>query len=353
VVPDGAPAAGAQGLTRAWRRHGRLWLLDDDVQFLGCVDGPQRGRRYGDDVDRDGALASRIAASHGLAGAPVVALSGLGSVNRVFTVGLGDDRSVVRFAIDPLRADEFATEAWCLEVASSHGLPSPETLASGTFCGVPYAIQRFVPHVALDAVGRSDLWQTLGRYARRINELPVPEDAPAGLFSRFGRDLPAAWQAHLAYNLAQLTGEDPLLSLGVYVREEQPRLRAMIAELAGTPMRCGLSHGDLAARNVLVSPDGALVLMDWGSATCGPVPYTDLLTLLRNHDQDDDPTAADLAAFGSGYGVDLGELEPTVDAVRRVSALDLVRWALERRPDRLPDLVDAARRELGRPVTQR
>jgi Ser/Thr protein kinase RdoA (MazF antagonist) len=313
----------------------------------------QGGRRYGDDVDRDGALASRIAASHGLAGAPVVELSGLGSVNRVFTVGLGDDRCVVRFAIDPLRGDEFATEAWCLEVASSHGLPSPETLASGTFGGVPYAIQRFVPHVGLNGVSRRDLWQTLGRYARRINELPVPEDAPAGLFTRFGRDLRAAWQAHLAYNLAQLTAEDPLLSLGVYVRAEQSQLRAMITELAGTSMTFGLSHGDLAVRNVLVSPEGVLVLMDWGSATCGPVPYTDLLTLVRNHDQDDDPNAADLAAFGTGYGVDLGEIGHTLDAVRRVSALDLVRWALERRPDRLPDLVDAARRELARPVGRR
>jgi aminoglycoside phosphotransferase (APT) family kinase protein len=280
-------------------------------------------------------------------------LSGLGSVNRVFTLGLGNDRCVVRFAIDPLRGDEFATEAWCLEVAKSHGLPGPETLASGTFCGVPYAIQRFVPHVPPDRVSRRDLWQTLGRYARRINDLPVTDDAPVGLFSRFGRDLPAAWQAHLAYNLAELTSEDPLISLGVYAPEEQPRLRSIISVLARTPMRFGLSHGDLAVRNVLVSPDGTLVLMDWGSASCGPVPYTDLLTLVRHHDQDDDPSTADLAAFGAGYGVDLSEIWHIVEAVRQVSALDLVRWAAERRPDRLAELVVLARRELARPVVQR
>jgi aminoglycoside phosphotransferase (APT) family kinase protein len=313
----------------------------------------QPGRRYGDEVDRDGALAGRIAASHGLDAEPVVELTGLGSVNRVFTVGLGNDRCVVRFAIDPLRGDEFATEAWCLELASSHGIPSPEALASGTFGGVAYAIQRFVPHVTRDQVSRRDVWQTLGRYGRQINELPLPDDAPAGLFSRFGRDLPAAWRAHLGYNLTQLTPEDPLLSLGVYVRDEQPRLRAMISELAHAPMRFGLSHGDLAARNVLVRPEGALVLIDWGSAACGPVPYTDLLTLVRDHDRDDDPSAADLAAFGAGYGVGLGEIAHTLDAVRQVSALDLVRWAVERRPDRLPELVEAARRELARPVAQR
>jgi aminoglycoside phosphotransferase (APT) family kinase protein len=307
-----------------------------------------RRRRYGDEVDRDGALASRIAASHGLPAAPVVELSGRGSVNHVFVVGDGDDRCVIRFPIDPLRGNEFVTEAWCLELASSQGIPSPETLASGSFSGIPYAVQRFVPHVARDRVSRPHLWRTLGRYARLINGLPVADDAPAGLFSRFGRDLPAAWRAHLAYNLEELTSGDPLLSLGVYPKEEQPRLRSMIAVLAGTPMRFGISHGDLAARNVLVSPDGALVLIDWGSATCGPVPYTDLLTLHRNHDQDEDPSTDDLTAFGAGYGVDLREIGPTLEAVRRLAALDLVRWAAERRPDRLPELVQSARRELAR-----
>jgi Ser/Thr protein kinase RdoA (MazF antagonist) len=344
VVPDGAPPAGARRLNLS---------LAERPKSIGparpCAQNTSgASRRYGDDVDRDGALASRIAAHHGLAAEPVAELTGLGSVNRVFTVGLGNDRCVIRFAIDPLRSNEFMTEAWCLELVASHGIPSPVTLASGTLHGVPYAVQRFVPHVARDRVSRRQLWETLGGYARRINELPVPDDAPAGLFTRFGRDLSAAWRAHLAYNLAELTRGDPLIALGVYPREEQPRLRDTILGLAETCMRFGLSHGDLAARNVLVGLDRAPVLMDWGSATCGPVPYTDLLILYRDHEQDDDPSADDLAAFGAGYGVDLGEIGPTVDAVRRLSAVDLVRWAAEHRRDRLPALVDSARRELAR-----
>jgi aminoglycoside phosphotransferase (APT) family kinase protein len=122
----------------------------------------------------------------------------------------------------------------------------------------------------------------------------------------------------------------------------------MIEALAQVPLTFGLSHGDLAARNVLVRPDGVLVLIDWGSAACGPVPYTDLLTLYAHHDQDDDPSGQDLAAFAAGYGLDLDEIRPTLEAVRRLTALDLVRWAAERRPDRLPELVDSARRELAR-----
>ena len=298
---------------------------------------------------RDVALARRIAAAHGLPVQPVVELTGRGSVNHVFVVGLPGERWVVRFAVDPLRTDEFATETWCLRLAAAAGIPSPVPVAAGVLDGVRYGVQGFVEHVGRDAVQARDLWETLGRAARKINELPVAADAPAGLFSRFGRDLAAAWRAHLSYHLAQLTCEDRLPALGVYPLAEQPRLREVVLALAETPMAFGLSHGDLARRNVLVRPDGALVLLDWGSASCGPVPYTDLLTLHHHHEQEDDPSASDLAAFGRGYGLSPGAFEPTLAAMRQLAALDLVRWAAERRPDRLPEVVGWARDELARP----
>lgn len=91
----------------------------------------------------------------------------------------------------------------------------------------------------------------------------------------------------------------------------------MIVRLADTKMSFGLSHGDLASGNVLVRPDGALVLIDWGAATCGPVPYTDLLILEHNHASDDDPSIKDLAAYAVGYGLDLGRVGPNFDAIRK------------------------------------
>ena len=208
-----------------------------------------------------------------------------------------------------------------------------------------------VPHLGPDSVSGRHLWQVLGRYARKIHEFPITDHAPDSLFTRFGRDMPAAWRAHLAYHLAALTRADRLIALGVYPAEDQPRLRQLMLRLVDTPMRFGLSHGDLAARNVLVRPDRELVLIDWGSAACGPVPYTDLLTLLRDHEQNSDPSTDELVAFADGHGLDLVALMPTLDAIRKLTALDLVRWALDRRPDLLPGLVDRARDELVRPPT--
>ncbi len=299
-------------------------------------------------MDRDGVLASRIAATHGLTVESIEELRGLGSVNHTFIVGRGKERCVIRFAVDPLRDDELATEAWCLHLASSQGIASPEVLAYGRVDGIPYLVQRFIEHVARNTVSRRYMWETLGTYARRINEFPLAANAPEQLFSRFGRDLSAAWQAHLAYNLTQLVSEDPLSALDVYPAEKRPGLRDMIVRLADTKMSFGLSHGDLASGNVLVRPDGALVLIDWGAATCGPIPYTDLLILERNHASDDDPSIQDLAAYAVGYDLDLGRIGPTLDAIRKLTALDLVRWVLDRRPDQLTQYVEWARQELTR-----
>ncbi len=73
------------------------------------------------DPPRDGALARRLAARHSLPPEPVRELRGGGSVNHVFILGVGEDRCVVRFAVDPLRTDEFAAEAWCLKLAAERG----------------------------------------------------------------------------------------------------------------------------------------------------------------------------------------------------------------------------------------
>ena len=298
-------------------------------------------------MDPYAAFAARIAVELGLPARPIEPL-GLASVNHAFAVGPDEDRYVIRFAVDPLRQDEFAVEAWCLGRAAAHRIPTPEVLAVGVLEQIPYAVHRYVPHARRDVITGRRLWHTLGRYARIINELPLTDDAPAGLFSRFGRDLPAAWQAHLAYNRAELTAQDRLLALGVYPAADRPRLQELISRLAETELTFGLSHGDLASRNVLVRPDRTVVLIDWGSAAGGPVPYTDLLIVLRDQERDGDPSAEELAAFGAGYGLDLEEVRPTLDAIRQVTALDLVRWALDRRPDLVPSYVAHARQELAR-----
>jgi aminoglycoside phosphotransferase (APT) family kinase protein len=99
------------------------------------------------------------------------------------------------------------------------------------------------------------------------------------------------------YNLGELDATDPLLRMGVYSSKQQDRLRKTLTELREIPMRFGLSHGDLSIRNLLLPAGESPVLIDWGSASFGPVPLTDLLLLDRDARNTGSPSDAECQAF--------------------------------------------------------
>ncbi len=295
---------------------------------------------------RDIRLAREIARRHALAAEDILPIVGHGSVNHVWVTGSGPARSVIRFAIDPLRNNELEAEAWCLNKAASVGIPSPQVIAQGCLKGVPYLIETFVRGIPGNELRSPGLWTTLGRYARKVHSIALTDDAPAALFSRFGRELRDAWKAHLGYNVAQLTPADPLIALGVYQTGEQERLRAALLELNDADLAFGLSHGDLSPRNLVVADTGDPVLIDWGSGSAGPLPFGDLLPAVRAHRLIDDPSSAELEALAVGLGVRLDEIRITLERLLLLDALDLVRWAIDQRPDRLHDTIASARAHL-------
>lgn len=216
-----------------------------------------------------------VADRHSLARSPVVPLRGLGSVNHVFCLGSGAERRVVRIPIDGLRQNEFEVEHWCLEQAAMNGIPSPEVVGRGDVSGTPYIVLTYIEGSAVDEPGDLAAWETLGRYGRLAHGLEWTS-GPDGLFTRFGRDPDDAWRQHLLYNAAQLTDTDPLIGLGVYPASQQLRFRDMVSELLNYDFTHGLRHGDLAPRNLLMTPHGSPVLLDWGQASVGPIPHSDI-----------------------------------------------------------------------------
>jgi aminoglycoside phosphotransferase (APT) family kinase protein len=289
----------------------------------------------------------------------VIRLDAGGYVNHVYVADAGDGRVVIRFAVDPERPDEFEVEQWCQAAARAAGIPVAAPLARGCAGGVPYSVQAFVPGVPGTSLAPADAWERLGRRVAAVSRIQPGEDAPDGLFSRFGRDLPAAWRAHVAYNLAVLGEDDPLLALGVYRSAEASELAAAIGALREAPLTFGLSHGDPAPRNMIVPDDGEAVLIDWGGASAGPAPWSDLEMVYRWHLAElpegfDVPvTADDVAAFAGGCGVDLAATRPLLEALVLLHSLDLARWALDLRPDLLPQYAEGAARSVRRFLAQR
>lgn len=275
-------------------------------------------------------LAARVVRRHGGQANAVVALPG--NVNRVFRVSGPATDWVVRFPLDDRRSNEFPKEIWAARGASGQGVPVPTVVAAGDLDGRLYLVLEYVEPYETDSPGAT--WQWLGRYAARVAVVPL-EDAPTQLFSRFGRDLRFAWRAHLQYNLDALSSHDLLLDDGVYARQDSERLRASIEQLMRVDFRHGLAHGDLAPRNLVPRhPPTPPVLLDWGTATTGPAPWTDLQRVYAwmRYDRSIDELA--LAQFAEGAGVNLDEQATVVlEQLSAVRFLDLARWARERRPD--------------------
>ncbi|GAB7192921.1 hypothetical protein NUM3379_36300 [Kineococcus sp. NUM-3379] len=291
------------------------------------------------------AFALRAARAAGHPGGSVGRPDVEGGENSVTVLGTGAGRVVVRSPL-PGHTCDLDLEVWCARRAAEHGVGAAEVLWLGEVDGRPVLVQRYVPDAGTAEVPAAERWRVLGQLARRTARVPLPPDAPAGLFSRFGRDLPTAWVAHVGYNLDALDGDDLLVTLGVHSAAERGPLRDLLAEARELRLDFGLVHGDLAPRNLRVVPGAAPVLLDWGSATTGPVPFTDLVHLLRKRSEVGEPSGEHLAAFLDGWGEAVEGR--AVALTRLVSSLDLVRWALDRAPGRVAEQVRVARREVRR-----
>ncbi len=286
-------------------------------------------------------LARQVVAHHGGTPDQVTVLAGV--VNHVLRVqGPGTDW-VVRTPVDPREPDEFPVERWATARASEVGIPSPRVVTTGSYDGRPYLVWE---HVAETPGLPGSVWRWLGRYAALAGEIPC-HDAPDGVFSRFGRDLPRAWRRHLDYNLGELGAGDRLLADGVYATADLPVLRGLVDGLGEVELRFGLAHGDLAPRNLLTrGPTAPPLLIDWGSATTGPTPWTDLQ---RVHQWVGEGlvTRAQLAELSAAAGLPLiPATERVLVAMSVLQHLDVARWALDQRPDLYPKYRDEGRRRL-------
>ncbi|WP_191330478.1 phosphotransferase [Frigoribacterium sp. ACAM 257] len=267
---------------------------------------------------------------------------------------------VVRTPRDTAGPDTYPAEEWAAEHAARHGVRTPRVLARESEFGEgPLMIVEHVTSIASDR----DPWHDLGRLAAALAEVHldavdpasvepdgVDPHVPDSLFTRFGRDLPEAWRRHVRYGLDSLVPGDRLLGLGVYTERQRGPLRTALEQLVDESegWRHGLVHGDLAPRNLVPRGPGDPVLIDWGTARTGPVPWLELDRVHRWSVVGGVVTADELRRFAAGLGVDLDDSLPTLRRLALLHHLDLVRWALEHRPDRLAREVEEARRAIAR-----
>jgi len=295
---------------------------------------------------RDFALAYAIAEQIGVPASGCREIIGQGTVNHVFVAATAEGELVVRFHRDPLDVDDYAGEEWCLKSLKGE-VPVPNCVAVGACQGISFIVQTFEEGENADGRRSPELWRTLGRYAKTINETPLDASAPESLFPRFGRDLLCNWHRHIDYNLAELTPADELLKIGAYEMKHQDELKRAFSNLRHRVTRFGLTHGDLVPKNVLLPPCSPPVVIDWGSAGTGAAPFHDYMRI-RQDEAEEAFTDDDLEQFAAGYGSPVRELASTMDDLSLLGKIDKVRWAIDKRPDRVKPSTARAREEVLR-----
>ena len=288
-----------------------------------------------------------IAASLGVSLAEHPRFIGNGAVNKVFAACADEIDVAVRICEEWRGLSHYETEEWCLQQAMAQGIPGPQVLATGMLGSTPYMVQTLVVGISGDTVPAEEqirIWQELGKYASLIHPIQATdsdEQVIDGDQCLSSSTHSPAWLKFVEYNLASLTPIDQLLSLGVYTRGQQLRIKSIFEALKVQKFKFGLCHGDLDPRNTILVTEGKVALLDWGSATFNIVPHYDLIAILRTND----PRGKNVLAFLAGYGlsaVDFKALMPELTSLRLIRSFDLVRWSIDKRPEEIPSYVSEA-----------
>jgi tRNA A-37 threonylcarbamoyl transferase component Bud32 len=256
---------------------------------------------------------------------------GMGEVNRVYYVRCSDAELVIRLN-ESTSLDRFQKEAWCLDQARCLGIPSPHVVTFGVIEQVAYMVLDYIRGVQATAIpDRVAVWSTLGAYAKRFHSLPI---------EGFGETLSAPgvfdgqWQTYLGENLASMSPEADLVMRGILSPSQARELSQDLEYLRHECFQFGLVHGDISLKNVLVSGE-EVFLIDWGCAEAAIVPHHELIALKQNAVV---PSGRDFVSFLQGYGMTREVYEglmPDVRRLEKVQALDKLRWALDKKPERI------------------
>ncbi len=294
------------------------------------------------------ALAARIAAIYLPASPAVVTpIEGRGNVNQIFLVAARDAQVVVRMNDDAETFAQYRKEAWCIAQTTARDVSGPAVLAVGRADRYAYMVQAFVrgANGADKRDAKAHIWRKLGEYARLIHAVEV-----RGLgitLAEFAQgNARTDWLRYVDSNIARLTEADELIELGVLTWPEAQAVKRLFGKLREREFKFGLNHGDLSLKNTIINEAGAITLLDWGSARADIVPHADLIQLLRMQLLEDDPDDESLRAFLADYGLtpaEFARMRSALAGLLLLRACDTLRWAIERRPERIADLATQAK----------
>jgi len=269
-----------------------------------------------------------------------------GITNEIYIVEILDKRYVIRISPESNIA-QFEKENWDMEQAARLGVFIPNTIKLGELESTVYMIQEYVYglHGTDISLDKSFIWKELGKYSKTIHSIPTMGFgnymSSPGVFS-------GDWVRYVEYNIQSLTDSDKLLSMNVLNEKQSKRIKMLFENLTEQKFNFGLNHGDLSLKNVIVN-NGRVVLLDWGSSESHIVPHFDIVEVLQSSFEFDFNNQY-FRAFISAQDIsdeEFSSLKPSVDIIMLLRAIDHLRWAIDKKPEKVEHLVEVVSRVLN------
>jgi aminoglycoside phosphotransferase (APT) family kinase protein/uncharacterized protein Usg len=276
----------------------------------------------------------------------ILPISGRGFVNRVFRVETKIAKHIVRLN-SANSYDEYQKEVWATNQALEKNIPTPKILKIGVFDNQAFSIQEFINGIeGRDfSADTKFIWKKLGEYAQQIHSIKV-----GGFGLDFtgmtASDSQKIWLRYLNYNIESLDENDKLLTLNVLTKAQSKIVRSIFEKLKLRKFNFGLNHGDLSLKNTIIDEFKTVHLIDWGSAEASIVPHHDLIELLKENMQENNPTDSEIEVFLEGYGISKNEFQkmlPDLKSLLLLRAFDKLRWAIDWKISELEDYVQHAK----------
>jgi fructosamine-3-kinase len=257
-------------------------------------------------------------------------ITGKGEANFVFKIEISGNRYILRInGEDSLRTYE--KEKWCMEKATSIGIPTSKTVTMGIHQDYSYQIQHHIEGIhGADLPNQLDkIWFTLGEYAKELNTIKV-KGYGENLKDPMNDDFVNSWKSITDWEIDFLFEDNFLIKENIFTPSQQDSFKKRINELYSWSFDSVICHGNLAPKNTIIHPSGTIYLLDYGTTSAHRAIYFDLAEVLTWWDSK--PNI--IASFISGYGISSSqfkEMKHELETLIILRALGSIRWGYNAR----------------------
>lgn len=255
----------------------------------------------------------------------ITELNTSGTMNMVYLVEFNNRKLIIRLREnDSYAENEFMKEQWFSRQCYKIGIPVPRIMHTGKYCNIDFLIEEYIEGIPGNKYeNKQFVFEKLGIYSRKIKEIPVSgygieiSDFNHNVFTD---NLYSSPQEQILRNIEALTATDKLIDLGIYDSKYTNCIKNSFSHLITQDLSCVLNHGDISLSNTIISPEGTVYWIDFGSVNVNLL-YSEFANLKIE-------TKDDLVSFSKGFGTPITKIEENLNTYRLLSSFDKLRWSL-------------------------